>query len=240
MGLDSIASLGGWAYERARSKIVQKGVVGTVRWALGQTVEVPRRYLSRRRAHRRELAFDRAHGVDTSGIINPPTLAMQAGYSIDAYAYQGCDPDVITSALTHLPIRFSDYAFVDLGSGKGRGLMSVRKLGFRKITGVEFSPPLCDVARRNLQKLTAKDPDYPQWEIICADATTFEPVGPTVLMLYNPFGAELMRKVVERLAARSNTYIAYFNPKHAAEWERSGRYRVLHTDQEYKLYQPLT
>lgn len=239
MVLQSITSLGNWALDRAKSKIAKRGVGGTIRWALTQVVVIPKRYLSRRRAHQRELAWDRAHGVDTAGIINTPVLTLQAGYAIDAYAYQGCDPDVIVGALDQLPIRFSDYSFVDLGSGKGRALMSVRELGFRRIIGVEFSPVLCDVARRNWERLKAKDADYPQWDVICADATTFEPEGPTVVMLYNPFGPEIMKKVIERLEGRRDILVVYFNPTQAAEWERSGKFHMLYSSADYRVYGPL-
>jgi hypothetical protein len=231
-----LRSLGDWALGRARSKLEQRGLWGTVKWSLGQLLEVPSRHLRRGRGKRREREYDRLHGVETSGIISPARLTHDSAMAVNAYAYQGVDPWAACAVLERLPIDFKQYAFVDLGSGKGRFLMCARPFGFRNLTGVEFSPKLCAIARRNHARLKSRDPLYPDWDIICADAGTYEFSGPTVLCMFNPFGPEVMRRVLARVKPDTCTYVVYFNPKHADLWEQQGSFRLVYTENECRVY----
>lgn len=236
MGVGSIQALCGWAIQRARSKLVQQGVFGTIRWASGQLVEVPSRHVRRMRGQRRELEYDRKHGVDTAGTISPARLALDSGMTVNGYAYQGCDPAIAVAAIGRLPIDCENFAFVDLGSGKGRSLICARQLGFRKYVGVEFSPMLCEVARRNNAALKTKDPTYPDWDIVCADAGTYKFSGPTVVWLFNPFGAEIMQRVIQH-ANRPDVFVIYFNPTLADLWEKDDVFLALHREPDYRIYQ---
>ena len=55
--------------------------------------------------------------------------------------------------------------------------------------------------------------------VVHADAAAYPlPEGPLVLFLANPFGAETMRRVLDRVVARpgsDETVVVYFNPVHA-------------------------
>ena len=45
---------------------------------------------------------------------------------------------------------------MDLGCGKGRVLMLAVEYGFARVTGVDYSASLCEIARRNLDVLRAR------------------------------------------------------------------------------------
>lgn len=233
--MEAIARAGVWIGKRARHTLQKRGVWGTFMWGFGQMYEIPARHLRRRRAHRRELEFDRAHNVDTAGVIAPVLLGEPPSISEHAYAYQGCDPDSVRAALRRLPIKHSDFALVDLGSGKGRVLMAAREFNFRKLVGVEFSRRLCEIAERNNGNLRAIDPSYPTWEIICGDAAVYVPQGQSVVCLYNPFGPMVMKRVLANIS-RPSTYVLYFNPKHSEMFESDKRFRNLYRDSEMAIY----
>ena len=80
-----------------------------------------------------------------------------------------------------LPVEARNWLFVDLGCGKGRGLLLAKELGFGKIVGVEFSPSLAKIARRNVTR-------YKQISVVQGDASKYIfPPEPIVIYMYNPF-----------------------------------------------------
>jgi SAM-dependent methyltransferase len=99
-----------------------------------------------------------------------------------------------------LPIRLSDYTFVDLGCGKGRALIVALELSFARVIGVDISPSLVAIARRNLQRVRPAAVEQGDAMAVCADARAYElPAEDTVLFLYNPFPRHVMQELVERL-----------------------------------------
>lgn len=106
------------------------------------------------------------------------------------------------------------WPFVDLGCGKGRGLILAHEAGFRNLSGVEFSPALCKIARKNLQHCGI------QANVICADATQFVfPNEPAVVFMYNPFGPSIMQKVLANIGTAPRCLI-YVTPKHSELFRR--------------------
>jgi SAM-dependent methyltransferase len=90
--------------------------------------------------------------------------------------------------------------FIDFGCGKGRELLLASDYPFDCIIGVEFSPELVEVARRNLA--TCKNPNQISHNIciVAADAASYQlPEDPLVLYFYNPFNALVMQSVMSNL-----------------------------------------
>lgn len=54
------------------------------------------------------------------------------------------------ATLPEIGLTLEDYAFLDLGCGKGRALLLASEYPFRQVTGMELHPGLAAVARRNL------------------------------------------------------------------------------------------
>lgn len=161
--------------------------------------------------------FDRVHGTDTSGFVSAEELPENEGARVHAVCYAGSQPSLVRQALASLP-GVDSCTFLDLGCGKGRALVVASEFPFRDILGIELSPPLAQIARRNAAIIAARAPQRTAVRIAVADASTFPlPAGGLVLFLYHPFGAELVAKVVAGIEAalaaeRRSVYIVYYNP----------------------------
>ena len=66
--------------------------------------------------------------------------------------------------------------------------------------GVEYSAPLYEIARANIERFRREHPGLAPMEILHIDATEYDiPETPCVMYFYNPFDAATARKVVERI-----------------------------------------
>jgi len=171
------------------------GVLGTAQKSLNLLVRLPRN----RRAGRADRRFDEERRVDTAGIIPLAALAIESPNRRFGVRYQPTNPVAFHRLLSALPVGLDEFTFVDYGAGKGRVLLMAGEYPFRRIIGVEFSPELLEVARRNL----ATSPGLAERvELVCMDAVEFEPPPePLVLYFYNPFAVGVMRAVLERVSA---------------------------------------
>jgi hypothetical protein len=113
---------------------------------------------------------------------------------------------------------FRDFAFIDLGSGKGRTLLMASDYPFRRIVGVELLPALSRAAHENLGKYQNKSQSCFAIELICEDASEFAfPVEPVVLFLFNPFPECGLRRVIANLEQSlrkhpRKVFVLYHNP----------------------------
>ncbi len=141
-------------------------------------------------------------------------------------AYQPTDPaafremmDALKNAAEHEQpeFRFSDFTFLDLGSGKGRTLLMASDCPFRRIVGIELLPSLHAIAQENLAAYKSETQRCCALESICADATAFPlPNERLVIFLFNPFPETGMRQVVHNLeeslhAHPRPVYVVYHN-----------------------------
>ena len=111
-----------------------------------------------------------------------------------------------------------DFAFLDLGSGKGRTLLMASDYPFRRIVGVELLPQLHRVAEENIASYRSDSQKCFALQSICADATSFAlPQEPLVLFLFNPFPETGLSRVIANLdeslrAYPRPVYVVYHNP----------------------------
>jgi SAM-dependent methyltransferase len=161
--------------------------------------------------------FDRIHGTHTSGFVSADQLPAQEAARAHAVFYAGSQPSVLREGLKALP-SLETCAFVDLGCGKGRPLLVASEFPFRDILGIELSPDLAKVAESNAAIIAERFPERTPIRIAVGDASNSPiPAGDVVLFLYNPFGAELIAKVVQGVEAAlraelRSIYIVYYNP----------------------------
>ena len=88
---------------------------------------------------------------------------------------------------------------LDLGSGKGGAVCTLSAVGFAEVLGVELSPELIDVARRNVARLGL---GRSRVRFVQADAGLFQDCDRvTHIYMYNPFPCEVMRQVMANLRA---------------------------------------
>lgn len=178
------------------------------------------------------LAFDRRWGIDTMGTCNLSALQIDPQLARHGVRYQASDGDLMLNILDRLPIVHSDFNFIDFGSGKGRIVLFASQRNFKKVYGVEISPELVSIAKRNLESFKEKNEKIAPIKMICSSAEKFEiPDGNIVCYFYNPFDKTIMRPVVENLENHfsrggATIYVIYVDPRHRAIFDQSGCWRA--------------
>lgn len=166
----------------------------------------------------RKHPFDRLHGTDTSGFLSGDDILTGHPAEDHGSPYAGAQPSVLRTVLATLP-RLKHCTFIDLGCGKGRPMLVASEFPFRDIVGVELSPPLAEVARKNAAIIGTRYPGRTPVRVEVGDATAYPmPEGDVVLFIYNSFDRELMLEVVEGVEAalaadaQRSIYVVYCNP----------------------------
>lgn len=150
-------------------------------------------------------AFDEKFGVDTSATVPLWKLRINSRHAKSGSNYQTISAENIERLLLMLPSRLP---LIDLGCGKGRVLIIADRLGFRPVTGVEFSPELVAIARRNLQ--ICRIPG----EVLCQDAADVDFLDDCVIFMYNPFDSKVMTRVAKKIReSAAHIYVVYVNAK---------------------------
>jgi SAM-dependent methyltransferase len=170
----------------------------------------------------RQRRFDRSLDVETVG-RQPVTATMRsAATHADSVEYAPVPASHFKRMLRRLPIDSpGDFAFVDLGSGKGLALLLAAHYGFRPVLGVELDPELLELSRANVRSFESGSPTHEGViQVTQGDAANFTlPPRPTVLFLFNPFGEATIRVVVDNIErslkeSRRPIFVAYYNPVH--------------------------
>jgi SAM-dependent methyltransferase len=125
---------------------------------------------------------------------------------------------IIRSILDHLALDSSD-VFVDIGSGKGRVLCCAAQYPVKQVVGVDLSDALCQVARDNAGRMRGRRAPI---SVETTLAQEFDYSTSTVLFLFDPFGAETLGPLLEKIGrdARGSVRIAYANPSHDEVFHR--------------------
>jgi SAM-dependent methyltransferase len=113
--------------------------------------------------------------------------------------YLGSPARVTRHLIRSLDIQYSDYRFIDFGSGKGRVLLVAADFPFKQAVGVEISRPLHEVAEQNLALYTGKQAcsDLKLW---CGNALDYElPAGNLILHMYHPFGPDVLKLMLAHI-----------------------------------------
>jgi SAM-dependent methyltransferase len=171
----------------------------------------------------RDHYHDLRLGIKTSGRKSPADLGIDLA---DAIQYQPISWPHFHGLLALLPQRSPQDMFIDLGCGMGRALILAgmdggSQLAFKQIIGVEISPELCGVARRNvtavLPRLKCK-----QVSVVCANAGEYRlPPGANVLYFFNPFTGITLDNVLDRTAEALQShprklYVLFYGSKRSA------------------------
>jgi SAM-dependent methyltransferase len=148
-----------------------------------------------------EWWFDTTRRVKTAGDEAAPEASGVVGEIRDSHIYAPVRVANAHAALRDLPIGdYSEYTFVDVGSGKGRMLFVAAEYPFRRVIGVEFATDLHELAQANIARYRHAGQRCREIASVHADAAEFEfPEGNLVVYLFNPFGPEVMRRMLENL-----------------------------------------
>ena len=96
--------------------------------------------------------------------------------------------------IVHSVRRFPNERALDIGCGKGGAVITLSQF-FPWVDGVEISPILAAIARKNLHRLRIKNVG-----VFVSDAALFEDLDQyTFIYMYNPFPAPVFRAVVDNL-----------------------------------------
>jgi SAM-dependent methyltransferase len=154
--------------------------------------------------------FDRRLGVSTGGVVSPENLDFGSARKKQAVQYQATSSVVLGVALSALKIDYSQYVFIDFGSGRGRALFMAAAMPFKRVVGVELSRSLHESCQRNIAQCSKRRLKCQDVASICDDAVHFElPPNPLVIYFFQPFKEEIFRQVMAKIDASLRQ-----NPRH--------------------------
>jgi SAM-dependent methyltransferase len=187
-------------FEKVRWSLEHRGLAGTVT-SVAKSVGRKLKRPEIRAPH----PFDLQHGVITDGLIPGHDLAV--GHANDRFiaGYAAIPPSRFRGALKRWhesgPAHaIEDYTFIDFGCGKGRAVLLASEMKFREVVGVELNPRLSELARANAAIWTNAGKALSPIRIVTGDVLEMKwPDGPCLVYLYNPFGEQVMRRLVERM-----------------------------------------
>lgn len=156
--------------------------------------------------------------------------------------YQPTEPALFHEMLQGLQIDFSEFTFIDIGSGKGRTLLMAADYPFRRVIGVELLPALHDIAAANIAHYRSDAQKCFAIESVCQDACAFNlPADPLVVYLFNPLPESGLETVIENLEHSlierpRSVYVLYHNPLLEHVVSRSPALRKVRGTHQYSVY----
>ena len=172
---------------------------------------------------RRDLNFDSKLGIETESFEIGPAASMD-----HMGPYAATPTRFFARIIRESRIDSSRFAFIDLGSGKGRTLLLASHHGFASVVGVEFDQALCALAQENIDRAATGQGARPS--IVNGDARTAQlPEGDLFVFMFNPFSGPIFDDVANHLAAAAReprpVVVAYNNDKCGDVLERTGAFR---------------
>ncbi len=144
----------------------------------------------------RDGRLDRQFGIYSSPKRSSKELGFQ---SPDLVPYQAVSFSDLREILDNSSISSRD-VLLDFGSGMGRVVcFAAVRYELQSVMGVEISPQLCEIARRNLEGLRPRFKCC-DVKIVNADAVEYEvPDHVTLVYFFNPFRGEVLTQVLENI-----------------------------------------
>jgi SAM-dependent methyltransferase len=225
-----------WWKDTAR----QEGYVSALRRFLALLWEFFRESTPERRRRRYgDFDFDWDHHVDTtSATIDWQDRLLGLFYS----PYQASEPALFQQMIANLDLNFSEYTFVDIGSGKGRALLMAADYPFRWILGVELLPKLHGLAEANIGKYKSDSQQCFNLQSVCEDARHFQfPAEPMVVYLFNPLPERGLAKLLKNLEQSlvdcpRRVYLLYHNPTLEHLISGGSSWRLVQKTDQYSIF----
>jgi len=167
--------------------------------ALGRAID---RLLDRmeQRTHRHSARFDQEHATETFRRLDVRVSADPNDTMV--WGYSAVNQDFFAEILRSIPEPLAPYSFVDVGSGMGAAVFFASAFAFKKLVGVELTPELVDIAKRNTVLFNRKTGrgispewvhcDFFKWEIAHE---------PQLFFFNNPFPESITVAAVQVLEA---------------------------------------
>jgi len=154
-----------------------------------------------------QIAYDYSRGLDFLKVISVEDLKLN-----NKVVHKGSPSGnkYLKIVLQGIQIN-KDKSILDIGCAKGSALKVMLSFPFKKIDGIELSPDLVKIAKRNFQKLKTN-----KVEIFNQNATDFMGYNNyNYFYLYNPFPKKIFEKVIKRINEQiknKEILIIYNNP----------------------------
>jgi SAM-dependent methyltransferase len=175
---------------------------------------------------KQELKGEKKYGINTTGqdeLIKLEELGVDLSHAtiympVSYYLLEEIFQQLQGSSRNH---------FLDMGCGKGRALCMAAHQGFKKVTGIDFSKDLCEIAKENLTLTKAKIPAF-EFNVINNDAFYYKiPDDVDCIFFFNPFDEIIMSAVVNNIfeSLQHNPRklnIIYVNPLHKEQFLKAG------------------
>ena len=175
--------------------------------------------------HGRDRLQDWWLGIDTTapGGRLAPAFADDTGYEPLSYA-------AIRRLHRFLQVTADDTLF-DVGCGKGRILCCFARWPIGKCVGIERVADYVVAARNNAARVAGRRAPIEVRQQEAAEADYSEA---TIILLFNPFGLDTMRRVADRIrlsweSRPRRLRIAYVNALSEEVWEEADWLRTTHT-----------
>jgi SAM-dependent methyltransferase len=174
-----------------------------------------------------EIKGEKKYGINTIRIDRLHHLKIESENLIHSSIYQGANYFVLEKAFNFLKNININNSIVDFGCGKGRILAVAAFYGFKNITGIDFSPELCNAAQKNIVSIKANYPST-NFSVICLDAVNYKIQKDTqVFFFFNPFDEVVTLAVAKNILAslkenQRRVYIVYVNPLHKEIFQSAG------------------
>lgn len=185
-----------------------------------------------------EKKYETQLGINTHSIVNLDKLTLAGEASEQQHHYQGASYFILFSILSRLPEAVKPLPFVDFGCGKGRALFVAEQCGFTNVIGVDIAKELIEQAEDNKIRYHKKN-ETSKISFEFHDATTWPvPQNAAVFYFFNPFGADILKKVLQNIIESYHThprdiYCIYLNPIYKEVFETPG-FTIIHTEKNHR------
>jgi len=145
--------------------------------------------------------YDLKHGTDTFSPVELDDLGVDDAKKEHARMYQATHALPLRRLLRAVGIP-PGKVLIDLGCGKGKVLLVASEFGFKELRGVDFSPLLCGIARRNCATFKADTGTTAEFDIHESDVLAYRMKDDEdVFFLFNPFDEHILRQVLRNILA---------------------------------------
>jgi SAM-dependent methyltransferase len=185
---------------------------------IGKNLPGPLRGWLIRYRTRQHDRFDEKYRVDTQAPVRISDLETANPAALFANGYEGTPIAAIHKIIRRLKVDRPQFAFIDLGSGKGRVLLIAAQYPFKSVIGIEFSETLHYIALSNIQSYCEARRVRTRPTSINCDAAGFDfsNIGNKVVFCYNAFHAQLMIRIIHNLQTSRRpsdaTLLVYLGP----------------------------
>lgn len=175
----------------------------------------------------RSYVEERYEGFDARFGTNTSAPVFERDQKTSVHFYVPTTASVIYRILRSLPLQSNKFTFVDMGSGKGRALLVASEFPFTKIVGIELSDQLHRVAEDNVKRYKPASQQCKTFDLKCMDALDYAYGDePLVLFLFDPFGRDILQKVIAKLEASltakpREAYVVYVYPQYEDLFRKS-------------------